>query len=247
MAIHAVMSDMRTAVRDNLDESTAAFWTDARLQRCLSRAAHHVWQEVRKERADYGMVTRTSDDGTLTILGVSYAASSFAIVSGTTSYTLPPDLLDLRLIECITSGYEWVRFTYRPITDPEFIALRQITTAQGPGAHLFSIVGERTLLITPPINMALALRLSYIPSTVIQATAAGATKNEFSADSDELMLPYELGYAVEEVATWRAKLQDSDPGMQAWMAVAQESVRRWIGSDSRQSQDPTFVAGAFGI
>ena len=59
----AILSDMRTAVRDNLDEATAAFWTDARLNRNLSRAAHLVWQEVRKTHADYGLVTRLSTDG----------------------------------------------------------------------------------------------------------------------------------------------------------------------------------------
>src|SRR5690349_15986438 len=104
---YKALSDLRTAVRDRLDESSASFWTDAQLTRYLNRAKDRVWSRIRALEEDYFDISRTSLDGTLTINGESYAASSFAIAVGTSDYNLPPDFVEMRSVECITSGYEF--------------------------------------------------------------------------------------------------------------------------------------------
>src|SRR5436189_6434837 len=106
------LSDMRTAIRDNLDEATASFWSNAQLLRMINRAKDYVWLEAKKLKGqDYFQISRTSLDGTVTILGESYACTDFEIVAGTRTYTLPPDFTgDLHLIECITSGQEFLKF-----------------------------------------------------------------------------------------------------------------------------------------
>lgn len=89
MAHHKTLAELRTSVRDYLDESTASFWTDSQLTRFVNRAVARVWNEVRKLNDDYFMVTRTAADGALTILGESFTASTLAVSVGGTSITLP--------------------------------------------------------------------------------------------------------------------------------------------------------------
>ena len=74
MAHHKSRSDLRTSVRFNVDETTASFWSNARIDNCLERAVDRVWTELRKLDGDYFMTTRTSTDGSLTILGETYDA-----------------------------------------------------------------------------------------------------------------------------------------------------------------------------
>src|SRR5881409_1068320 len=92
--------DLRTAVRDNLDEASASFWSNAQLNRFINRAKDRVWTEVRKLKEDYFLVTRTSTDGNIVIFGNLYDTASFQISNaGTLSYMLPPDHAEMKLIE----------------------------------------------------------------------------------------------------------------------------------------------------
>ena len=43
MAHHKTRSDLRTSVRFNVDETTASFWSNARIDNCLDRAIDRVW------------------------------------------------------------------------------------------------------------------------------------------------------------------------------------------------------------
>ena len=83
-------------VRSNFDEVSASFWSDAQLTAFINHAYHLVWMEVKRIKADYFTVERTSLDGSVTILGEAYATSSFALVANTTRYTLPPDVAEVK-------------------------------------------------------------------------------------------------------------------------------------------------------
>src|SRR5690349_19131323 len=122
--LRKTLSDVLLAVRDNLDESTAAFWTQAELRRYANRAKDRTWVEVRKLKDDFFDVQRTSLDGTSYILDTAYDTSGFRLVASTREYTLPPDFHELRLMEAITSGYEQLRFSFRRLAHPEMIAAR---------------------------------------------------------------------------------------------------------------------------
>src|SRR5262245_53882181 len=107
------LATMRTAVRTNLDEASASFWSNTQIDGFINQGKDRVWTEVRKLKEDYFLVQRTSLDGSVSILGSSYDTSNFRITSsGTLTYSLPPDLVEVKLIECITSSYEYVRFDH---------------------------------------------------------------------------------------------------------------------------------------
>ncbi len=222
-------------VRTNLDETTAAFFTDARLISYLDQAQHLVWATVKSLKADYFDVTRLSTDGSATILGASYATSSFAIVAGTTSYTLPPDLAELKSIEVITSGYESVQFTHMDRASPPFQASKaSATTNQSPSGFYFDIIGEATLLITPPSDTALDLRLIYTP--ILDTLTTG---------TDVIQTPHPLWLAIVDMATARAQMMDHDPYASVWHAAAEETIRRFMMGHARQTQDTEAVADFF--
>lgn len=230
MAHKRALSDLRTAVRDNLDEPTPAFWTNAQLLRFINRAKNRVWNEAKKLKADYFDVTRTSTDGSLTILGETYAATGFQIVAGTRDYTLPPDFSEMRLIEVTTSGYEHVRFTYLPLTHPTFRAMLRVTDNQAPSEFYYTIVGERTLRITPFSDTTLNLRITYTPVIA-----------DLAADTDTLEMPWPLPDAVEAFATATAMVMDRDPNAAVWEQRGRAIVADMFGAHARQSQDPEFV------
>ena len=233
MPLRKTLSDLRTAVRDNLDEATASFWSNAQLHRFVNRAKDRPWVEVRKLKEDYFAVQRTSDSGDLTILGTTYAASSFQIAAGTRNYTLPPDFSEMKLIEVTTADYEDVRFLYRDLADPVHRTVREVTDQQTPDLFYFDIIGERTFTIAPLSNTALDLRLTYVP-----------VLPDLSADTDELEMPHPLYMAVEAFATASAQIMDRDQTAAIWENVGRERVAAAIGAHARQTQDPEFVQSA---
>lgn len=227
------LSDLRTAVRDRLDESTAAFWTDAQLNRYLNRAKDRVWSRVRALEEDYFDTSRTSQDGSLTILGETYAASSFKITSGTSDYTLPPDFAEMRAMEVITSGYEWVLFRFRDLAKDEFRAARMLTDNFSPSEFLVDIFGEPAQMrIAPKSDTALDLRITYV-----------ARIADLSADTDRLLLPDPLYLAVEEYATAMALKQDRSPDAAAYEASGDKIIAEAFGATRRQSQDVETATG----
>ena len=230
MALRKTRLQLRTAVRDNLDEATASYWSDDQLNRIVDRCKDRVWSEVKRLKDDYFMLNRTSLDGTLTILTESYAATSFQIVAGTREYTLPFDVSEVKLIEVTTSGYETVRFVHRDLASWEMRGLRELTENQSPGTVYFDLVGERTLTIAPKLDTTLDLRLWYVPIL-----------DDLAADTDKLQMPHPLYIAVEEFATARALVQDRASEAAVWETMGTATVQRFMAGHRRQTQDPELV------
>ena len=230
MAHRKTLAELRTAVRDNLDESATGFWTDATLNRMVNRSKDRVWLEVRKLKDDFFAVTRTSLDGVLTIVGDSYDTASFRLVAGTRDYTLPPDLAELKTIEAVTSTYEWVRFTASDTARAAMRAAMEVTEQVDPHGFLFDIIGERTLRLAPKSNRSLDLRLTYI-----------AVVPDLTAETDTLEMPHPLYKAVEEYATASALKMDRDQNAAAWESSGNATITTFIGAHSRQNQDPEYV------
>lgn len=232
MARRRTLLQMRTKVRQNLDEIAPGFWTNANLNESINSGKDRCWSEIRKLEEDYFDVTRSSSDGSQTILGETYDCASFAIASGVRDYTLPPDYAEMKTIECITVGQEHLRFTYRLSTDPQFRAALARTTPEDPNGFLYTIIGDATWRIAPPSNTALAIRLTYV-----------AIVADLEADSDTLALPWPMHRAVEEYATADALMGDRAPESAAFEARGNSSVARFLGSNKRASTDPQFAVG----
>lgn len=227
------LSNLRTAVRDNVDEATAAFWTNAQLLRFINRAKDRVWVEVRKLKDDFFLINRTSLDGSLTILGSTYDASSFRLVATTKEYTLPSDVVELKLIECITSGYESTRFTFADLASSEVRDLRTLTENQSPVGFLVDLVGERTFSISPATDTTLDLRIWYVPIL-----------GDLAEDADTMEMPHPLYMAVEAYATASAHRMDRNfAAAVQWEAIGRALIMETFGATARQTQDPEFVVG----
>lgn len=232
MAHLRTLSDMRTGVRDRLDESTASFWSNAQLNRYITRAKDRVWNRVIALNEDYFTITRDSDGGNITVLGETYASSSFQIVSATRDYTLPPDFREMKMIEVLTDGYEDVRFLYRDLAHPDMRAMLEITDDQTPSTFYFDIVGERTLRIAPMSSTTLDLRLTYVRFFT-----------DLTTDTQTLEMPHPLYLAVEEYATFFALRQDRSPDAELYEKTGDKIIAEMFGAHHRQIQDVETAPG----
>jgi hypothetical protein len=245
--------EMLLAVRDNLDERNPAFWLDDQLYRYLTRAADLVHTEVRKLKANYHTTSLRADQGTVNIFGLYYDTANLRLQPTGAGVLLPPDLLELTLVEVITSGLEWVTFDLsKRFNHPEFRALRRLTTSQPPVAFLGCVMAENLLTIAPKSTVALDLAITYVTNGYIVSGGVippgggtpigGAIATSFTASSDLFTMPFPLYAAVEQWATAFAHLQDRNPQMAGeYERRAMATVQRAIGSDARQTQDPEFV------
>ncbi len=232
MAHQKTLANLIQRVRDSLDEQTTGRFSDAILTRAVNTAKDRVWNEVRRTNADYFLTSLASTAGSQTILGETYAASSLQITVGGTSLTLPHDLVGIKYIEAITSGYESVRFRHLDMTDPDFRSRREITSNSTPSEFVWDIINERTFIWAPRSDTALDTRFFYFFKAADLATG------------DSLQMPPPLDRAVEAYATSEALLGDFAEESLAWEGKGKTWVAEFLGADSRQSQDPVFVQPA---
>jgi len=235
---------LRNDVRINLDEASAAFWTDAQLNRFISQAADEVWAEVRKVKQDYFLIGRGSTDGTVNIFGQPWDTSTMALQRGAPGLQLPPDFAELKSIRVITPGYEHIIFTAMDQAAPEWRYLDTLTENQTPTGFFFDVGGMSTLLTVPKSDTALDIFLLYISTSCMVDTFAQRIA-VLTADTDQVELPVPLYLAVEAMATWRAQYMDRDPGADRWLDMANKTIARWMGGHRRQIQDPEMVMGVF--
>lgn len=122
---------------------------------------------LRLARRHYFARRMLSTDASSTILRQTYAPSSLTLVSGTRTYTLPPDFVEVirlsPLISTTDTTNQGVRFTHRDVAAPEFVD-RDLAGSQsgGPGHYLFDIQGDRTLRISPSARAAMDVELVYV-------------------------------------------------------------------------------------
>lgn len=232
---YKTLGDLRLLVRDQLDEANASFWTESQITRYINRAKDRVWDRLKALNESYCTVTRTSLDGTLTIQGESYLASSFRLVAGTYDYTLPPDLDEIKLIECVTSGHEDLTFTKLPMNDPTFRAQRALVDNQSPIDEIFfDVINEpATLRLSYKVDVSLDLRITYVQTLPDLA----------DEDNDRLTLPNPLYLAVADYATMFALRQDRSPDAGTYESSGDKIIAEMFGANRRQSQDVTVVRG----
>ena len=229
------VTTLRLLVRDQLDELSASFWSDAQILRYINRGKDRVWNRLKAVNEYYCTVTRTSNDGVLTIQGESYTANAFRLLAGTSDYVLPPDFDQMSAIECITSGYTDLSITRMDINNPEFRALRSLTDDQQPMDEIFyDIIGEpATIRIAPKVNVTLNLQITYVQ-----------TLADLSAETDRLALPNPLYQAVVDYAVSFALRQDRSPDALTYEQSGDKLIAERFGSELRQTQD-VQVARAF--
>lgn len=236
MAVYRTLLELRTAVRDRVDEATASFWSDAQLNRYINRSKDRVLNRLRGLKDDaYLTIAMASTEGTLNFEGELYSPSvQLRLAVGTTDYLLPPDFLELVSLAAITSGYEFTRFEYRHLNDPLFRDAWALLENQTPsGLFYITVTGSRTLRIVPKSDTGMDLRIVYIQRSA-----------DLASDGTEMTsIPYPLYLAVEEYATALALKQDHNPDAAAFEAAGNQIMTEFIGSDGRQIQDVMTAGG----
>lgn len=227
---------MLASIRSNLDEATASFWTDAELLAFANRAKDKVWVEVRKLKGNdfFTKTLASTASNPQTILGETYDPAALQVTVDGTELTLPHDFHELKMLEVITTGHTDVRFYHRDIAHRDFRDAREIAAGLTPGAFVFDIYGERTLVYAPKSNVALDTRLFYVYKPADLTTGA-----------DALDMPDPLYMAVEEYTTTRAQLKDRDELAAVWQQMGNKSVVDCLGAFTRQTQDAVFVEDAW--
>jgi hypothetical protein len=230
MALRKTRLELQSAIRTNWDEISPSFWPVGDPIQFINRAKDRVVLEVRKAQQDYLEVTRTSLDGALTILGESYNASAFRLVVGVRDYLLPPDFSELVSNQCISSGFEWLRLTYRRPSAPDFRRALEETNPQTP--RYYTLLGERTWRVAPKPDATYEFDLTYVPVIPDLAT-----------DASTLELPHPLYMAVEQYATAEGLMKDHSPDAAAWEAKGNATIALFLGANARQSTDTEYVHG----
>ena len=128
----------------------------------INEGMHEVWKELKSLRRNYFVVTTQATDSALS----TYLA---ALSTSTREFTLPEDLREIRAIAVSSpAGYEWVEFTRKDISSPEFLAAQRDATAGGSAAsqgldeYLYDIINERTLVFAQFPQAAFVLAIRYV-------------------------------------------------------------------------------------
>jgi hypothetical protein len=146
------------------DGTSTPLYTTAELLAWANEAKDKIEKALRTNDQDYNLVIRNSTDADLRWEGMNYDPSDFGLTTTARSYILPPDMLLMRRIRCITTGEENRQFRHVDLSHPDFVAGEQTASdATTSGEIMWDIVGERTLRIHNPPDTALDIELAYVP------------------------------------------------------------------------------------
>jgi hypothetical protein len=201
---------------------TTPLITLAELTTWCQQAIWEIEKDYRAAKVDHGLVIRNSNDSTFIWEDESYNPESFALVAGTSQYTLPPDCLVIRSIRDFsgTSNTYKRRFEHLDISHPLFRALQNMTSPP-TDTIFYDFIGDRTLIVANPLD--LEIEISYIPRSrrirlystgTVTATLSSTTVEGQSSPNwilQRLNLPMELMIAPGSVAPKVVSQTSSDP------------------------------------
>ena len=135
--------------------ATSGLWQDEEVNDAVNTAVDAAYTLLRL--ADSEVVTKSvrSTDSAVDLISESYNPTSLAITSGTSDYTLPPDLVSLVTLIPITSGYTDIRFAPARATQRSFQDLRSwlntdtVSSRNSLDTYSYLIFGARTLRVVP--------------------------------------------------------------------------------------------------
>ncbi len=165
------ITTMTLLIRDNLDEVSAGYWTDAEISRKIVRRYRELWSRM---------------------IGIDWFKSTvpatIALVSGTVKYALPADYFRTATIITTTSGQTSVKWVWMSCKDPRFVAGQQADLlVSNPGVIYYDIEGVTSLVVSPIPQSVLAASHEYytiptdpattfaLPDTFLRYIEAGAT------------------------------------------------------------------------
>lgn len=141
------VTDMVTLIRDNLDEASAGYWTDAEITRKIVRRFRELWSRIISIRDDW---FKSSTPATVTL------------VANTLKYALPSDFFRTCTIRTTTSGKEAVQWAWMSCKDPRFVeGQRADVTFSDPGVIYYDIEGVTNIVVSPLPRATLVGSMEY--------------------------------------------------------------------------------------
>lgn len=200
--------------------------------RLINIGKDKVRRVVSMMREDYFVVQSQSSDATKD----DYFA---ALSTSTREYTLPRGFLRIRFVECVTTGFEYVNFIYRPMAHPDFIQQRKSSTAQGTAnnlttpfdSYVYTISGKNKLVLAAYPQAAFLLRIWFerqLPDI------------EISEEIPEIIQDF-VG-PIADFVVGRLTLKDNRDAYVAWIKEWKDDLRE-IEAESKQRNiaDPQVV------
>ena len=146
------------------NDTTSPLYTQRELLSWANEASNKIEKALRNNDEDFNLLVRSSTDADFRWDGMNYDPSDFGLTTTARSYTLPPDVLQLRRIRALTVGEENRRFRHVDLSHPDFVSAEQVaSTETTSGEVMWDVTGERTLRIQNPPDTALDIELAYVP------------------------------------------------------------------------------------
>jgi len=130
----------------NTDSTSTTLVTQAMLVSWAQDAVRELEALWRESKEDQNLTIRTSTDGSFTFEGETYATSSFQLTNTGLTFTLPPDLVQIKRIRATTTTYRGTIFTAMDMSHPAFRVLADgcvRSRCVGCPKHQISIVRKR--------------------------------------------------------------------------------------------------------
>lgn len=233
----ATLQDLLDQLRADLDEPTEAVWRDADLTVWLNAGIYRTQSVLKANRDDWQTKRLTSLDGTVTINGANYDTANLQVVANTTIYTLPPDMLEIRVLQPLNQSDRdaGLSFLPRDFGDPDFQSALRLSSAVTQARYMYEIMGLNQLVIMPTPSQTIETELYYI-------SFAGNLALE---DSITSVPPFAYS-TVKAYAYYRAlrSIQHTDTA-RAYQMFQDEKEELKSYAKPRQSQDPQFAEGVF--
>lgn len=219
--------------RITLNETSAAFWTDAELLTHALDACKDLWKAILD--LDEGHF-QTVDD-----TNVSLAAST-ATLTGVPADVFRVELIEPRVVTSSSATWD-ITFTPKKIKHPDFSGARSMGVVDPAGREIFyslrgagSPIAAPTIDVAPMINAALLLRLVYVPAL---GTLTAASTNPIPGESDHAIYAWIVAHALAK------EREDRKPHPDFIGFYATDKQNLLIALTPRQTQEPEIAEAMF--
>jgi hypothetical protein len=204
-------NDLLGPLRQRLDETTAAFWTDAELMKLLYEGAKDV---ARKSEC-----LRTS--------------ATISAVAGTQSYTMATDIIRVHRVEHYNTGQSGSnvrRLLYVDRDSMDAFWWNQQNTSGDP--QVFTMWGypPSLSLVVYPVPVSAGTFTVYYYKL---PTSPGDFSNDTTTKAANIDLPAGWEELATDFATYRALMKDRDDRWQAYKQFYDENLASIIETDAR--------------
>lgn len=209
----ATLSELRTMVRDRVDEPSAAFWTDPQLNRFINEGAREV--------ARRGEVLQTRDEITT--------------VSGVQEYTLPTDVVRVYRVEYQDSSNQIWPLEFRDFNNMDSVWWTRQATTESSRPYWFTMWGyppTLSIVVYPTPNTSdEVLRTFYysVPDTITDNNATVPCPMGW----EDLIVLY---------AEYVALRKDGDQRWQEAKSLFEQRINEMIGLTRRWSDQAGMVS-----